>query len=164
MYVSNKRFLDEGFPPLAHIVIYNGNNSGGSFWLNRKHFKALENAGWRVDWVAKPIFRENYHKEDIEMGSYLRTEAHTAYLVTNSLRKAIESWEEAVGMDASREGCNCCGPPHSFYMIRLEHPEIENYTTLNSVSGSEVLPILYEDAPTSLRDTCKKKRTDDDAI
>lgn len=31
-------------------VEYSSNNSGGSWWLNDKHWKALEDAGWEVEW------------------------------------------------------------------------------------------------------------------
>lgn len=40
--------------------------------------------------------------------------ATCASIKTNSIAEAIRSWEKATGMDASAEGCGCCGPPHSF--------------------------------------------------
>lgn len=34
-------------------VTYSTHNSGGSFWLKDSHWKALEKAGWKVEWGGK---------------------------------------------------------------------------------------------------------------
>lgn len=82
-------------------VIYRSNNSGGYWWLEDEDWKALESAGWVVEW-----------KEERWMGAL----AITASIDNvESEEVAIAKWELATGMDASETGCPCCGQPHNFY-------------------------------------------------
>lgn len=80
-------------------VTYDTNNSGGVWWLGKGEWEALRNAGWELS-TAEP---------------YLGAYCHSATLECDSLEAAVESWEEATGMEASDQGCPCCGPPHSFH-------------------------------------------------
>ena len=86
---------------------FSENNSGGSWWLARRQYEALEAAGWK-----KP-------EEDNTWGDSLSTEdvpyfwRHGWTAEFPSIRAAIESFESATGADFFEEGCNCCGAPYS---------------------------------------------------
>jgi len=81
-------------------IEYFSNNSGGSWWLSDEDWKNLEAAGWTVYWA-----KEKGH-------SALAMNASKDFPDMDS---AIREWEEVTGQDASDQGCECCGPPHSFY-------------------------------------------------
>lgn len=85
------------------LIKYISNNSGGSFWLEDKDWKALEKAGWEVEW---------------EKERFLGTLAMSAKKEFNTLKEAIEEFENITGQDATDEGCSCCGPPHEFMWVR----------------------------------------------
>jgi len=84
-------------------VEYDSNNSGGGWWLSLDDWKALEKAGWEVEWAE-----------------FLGAPAERAVLECDSLQDAIDSFEEVTGQDADAPGCDCCGRPHSFYEKRGE--------------------------------------------
>lgn len=90
---------------------YSSNNSGGSWWLSDDDWKALENAGWTVEWAKdsdRPYFRAD------ENGRWLGALATRASVETDNVEHSVQEWERITGACASDEGCNCCGPPHSF--------------------------------------------------
>lgn len=90
-----------------NVVRYHSNNSGGDWWLNDDHWKALEAAGWKVEWIKDiPYFQGETR--------WLGALARDAVRVGLSLEDAIREWEKIVGMSASDPGCACCGEPHSF--------------------------------------------------
>ena len=122
-------------------VEYSSNNSGGSWWLNDKQWRALEAAGWKVAWmhleftytekgaflrdsdgtpklvpVGKGNGRYGKFASPNEKGEYrfLGALAQTAYRVGLSLRKAAAEWERVTGESATDAGCPCCGQPHTF--------------------------------------------------
>lgn len=78
-------------------VTYSSNNSGGSWWLNDEQWRALEKAGWKL---SRP-----------SLGA-IATDAEKEF---NSIREAIDEFESITGENSYEEGCECCGPPHSFY-------------------------------------------------
>jgi hypothetical protein len=49
-------------------------------------------------------------KDDLELGAY----ASVAKKSFATVADAIREFEAVTGQDASDEGCNCCGAPHSF--------------------------------------------------
>jgi hypothetical protein len=98
-------------------VEYISNNSGGSWWLKDADWTKLEKNGWDVRWLG--TFASNCYKE------------FEADSVKDALREAIRDWEHIIGKDASDEGCNCCGPPHSF--------SAENGKDWEYASGEEVV-------------------------
>ena len=106
-------------------VEYSSNNSGGSWWLKKKDWLNLEKAGWTVEW-----------KEDTFLGS----DAMHCNKEFNTIREALEEFEEITGQDVGDNGCNCCGPPHSFSWD-------DEYA-----SGSDLYPYLYGTQAKSLRD------------
>lgn len=107
-------------------VRYSSNNSGGNWWLEDKDWKALEAAGWKVEW------REGRRLDA------LATEASKDF---PDLGSAIREFEQITNQDASDEGCNCCGAPHCFSTER------------ESASGEVCLPYLFpgREIPSSLR-------------
>lgn len=76
-----------------------------------------------------------------DRGRWLGALAREASKDFPSLRDAVLEWERVTGLSASEEGCNCCGPPHSFSTR-------EPYTY---ASGDEIVDLLYPDAPPSRR-------------
>lgn len=72
--------------------------------------------------------------------------ARGATIECQSLGEAIRIWENATGMDASDNGCNCCGPPHSF--------SGDN----ECVSGEEIAEVLTGIKGLSYREALEKLR------
>lgn len=107
-------------------VVYDSNNSGGSWWLKKRDWEALERAGWIVHWVQpdskyggfmrstesyeNPLLPQERHPGAEWLGGV----AMSAAKETDNLREAVEEWESVTGQDASAQGCNCCGRPHDF--------------------------------------------------
>ena len=65
-----------------------------------------------------------------------------------SIADAIKEFEEITGQDTSDEGCNCCGPPHTFI------------SGGRHISGAEALELLYKDVPSSIREACDRLNND----
>jgi hypothetical protein len=159
---------------MSIIVEYNPNNSGGSWWLKDKDWKALEAAGWRVAW-AHQEFRytdEGDHERDAEgfpvlvpqgqgnseyasltldkpdkegVVRYLGALARYAYRKTDDPIAAMREFERITGQDITDEGCNCCGCPHHFSW-KDENGE-GHYA-----GGTGAIPYLFgENAPKTLR-------------
>jgi hypothetical protein len=128
-------------------VTYSSCNSGGHWWLKDADWKKLQKAGWKVMWVKKdPLYKKwgTISKD----GRFLGALAKYASKNFKTLKEAIEEWESVVGLDASDEGCNCCGPPHSF---RGEKGGESQWA-----SGKDVVGVLYDNAPTSLREAAER--------
>lgn len=93
------------------IVEYSSNNSGGRWWLSDDDWKSLESAGWDVKWVKDSEFLKEYgHTGE----RFMRALAMEATLECETPQEAVLSFIKATGKDVLEEGCNCCGPPHSF--------------------------------------------------
>lgn len=121
-------------------VSYSSNNSGGKWWLTDENWRALEAAGWVVDWVKAPstprmsleemrtddndkaIREEKLHRMVDWMGKgledgvwrYMGALARDATIEAETPGAAMRSFEAATGLKVSDNGCNCCGPPHCF--------------------------------------------------
>lgn len=91
-------------------VEYNSNNSGGRWWLSDEDWKALEAAGWKVEWVAEDPFWSERAKD----GRWLGALARSARREGLSLQAAVAEWESATGLSSTAAGCSCCGQPHDF--------------------------------------------------
>ena len=91
---------------------YSSNNSGGNWWLTDNDWKALEAAGWKVNWIKDDSYYEGKER-------WLDCLAMSAVSpeVSNE-EEAIYLWEKVTQQTTSDEGCNCCGPPHSSYEER----------------------------------------------
>lgn len=128
-------------------VEYRANNSGGSWWLEDHHWFALEKAGWTVQWVKdeKPS-QYSLHKAGEER--WLGALAKYASKSFETPADAIREFEQIVGLDTSDDGCNCCGPPHSFCWGEGEK---RGYA-----SGQDIVGILYPGSPISLREAAEK--------
>ncbi len=127
---------------MPSYVKYSSNNSGGSWWLTDKHWKALERAGWKVKWAileqtytkdGNPIYDKDGTPKLVPMGEgnsllgkalmrnarFLGALATTAYKPNvKSVREAAEDWESITGLSALEAGCACCGQPHNFTLYR----------------------------------------------
>lgn len=94
-------------------IEYRSNNSGGSWWLSDEDWKALEAAGWDVQWVRDK--KDSIFDSTAKDGRWLGALATSASKDFESIDDAIQEFERITGQDASDEGCGCCGPPHNFY-------------------------------------------------
>lgn len=156
-------------------VEYSTNNSGGRWWLGDDDWRKLEVSGWEVVWGGLWFCNSRYsmqapaegaeqphtaddcpghrryasYEEAVASGDRwlggLATEASKEFA---SVEDAIREFESITGQDASAEGCNCCGPPHSFSWIN-EDGERE------WASGEDVLSRLYRRVPGSLREAAR---------
>ncbi len=117
-------------------IEYSSNNSGGQWWLKDEHWKALEDRGWTVKWVKK----DPEETTDRFMGAL----AMYASKEFEAVREALLEFEEITGAQVSEEGCNCCGPPHSFSWEG------------GYCSGESCLSFLYDEPPASLREACEQ--------
>jgi len=110
------------------LICYSSNNSGGSWWLDEKDWKALEDVGWRVLWFYEKVAEKNgkylFDKETglpiiekIDIPTCNCEPPREAVYMAHSLEEAIASFENATGQDAYAEGCPCCGRPHDFYVM-----------------------------------------------
>lgn len=125
-------------------VEYSSNNSGGSWWLSDDNWRALEEAGWTVEY-GQPYF---CHSKYASLGGQRPTDlvecdsakackghravrtfaeamrqtevrwlgalAKSAFREGLSLRDAVDEWERVTGCSSTDAGCACCGQPHSF--------------------------------------------------
>lgn len=101
------------------VVTYDSNNSGGGWWLNSEQWDKLAEAGWNVHWChdgGRPSKAyENPMAVCEDTGeTWLGARACSAAKRFENPADAIREFEEVTGEDPSAEGCNCCGPPHSF--------------------------------------------------
>jgi hypothetical protein len=132
-----------------YIVKYSSNNSGGRWWLRDGDWEKLEKAGWIVEWYKD---KKSNRFESYEGGRFLGARATEASIgieagsAIEAITAGIWKWEKDTCQNASSEGCNCCGAPHSF-TVRNEEGGERDYA-----SGEDVLRFLYEDIPSSLRD------------
>jgi hypothetical protein len=81
-------------------------------------------------------------------GRWLDSAAREASKDFPTLKDAILEWEEVTGKDAADEGCNCCGPPHTF----------STSDPYEYASGDSVVSVLFDTEGMSLRDMAKKLR------
>lgn len=153
------------------LVEYSSNNSGGSWWLKDEQWKALEDAGWDVEWGGTWYCNSAFNFRNTERPSHvaecpadveckghnvaanyeaakenrwLGSVACEAIKEFESMFDAIREWEKVTGESASDEGCNCCGAPHNF-SANSEH-----------VSGDECARALIPNSPTTYRDALEE--------
>ena len=99
------------------VYEFDENNSGGSWWLNRKQYEALFKAGW----TYKPSEWDLEHGHESE--PFLNEEGdtvpygwrHNLKGEFNSIDEAIDNFEEATNENYHAEGCPCCGPPFNIH-------------------------------------------------
>ena len=152
------------------LIRYSSNNSGGNWWLNDEDWKKLEKAGWEVQWIKdekhpkKPnpecsmcngtgysdkercLCFENILADHAKEGRWLGALAKEAEKEFDDINDAIKEFEKITKQDVSDEGCNCCGPPHSFSW----EDEKGEY---QYCSGDSCLEYLFQD-----KDLSKSKR------
>ena len=158
-------------------VTYSSNNSGGSWWLRDKDWLALEAAGWTVEWGGLAFCHSTWRaqvpaicqpgqchghqryqtgQEALQAGDTARNLdalAHEASKDCPTMADAVREWERITGEDASDEGCTCCGPPHTF------STDEGGFT---SVTGDEIVGLLYPGSPQTLRAAAKRLAGDNE--
>jgi len=160
------------------LVEYNPNNSGGSWWLEDKDWYALEKGGWKIAWADKEfvydddgnhVLEEDGTPRIVELGKgngklrveqkgkdrkvrYLGALARYAYKRFPTIKDALLEFENLTGQDVTAEGCNCCGPPHSFNW-RDENDEYQ------FCSGKDCIEIMYGELPKSPREYIEMMRS-----
>lgn len=88
-------------------VVYSGNNSGGVWWIPDSYRGALEQAGWNVSTQGGGV-----------------TDAWKEYPDDANPRDGMEEFVRITGIEPNEQGCECCGPPHSFSRRMGEEWEI----------------------------------------
>jgi hypothetical protein len=136
------------------LVKYSSNNSGGSWWLKDADWLALEAAGWKVEWHRD---REDEWFKTGRDGRWLGSLAGSASKDFPTPADAIREWERITGQDASDDGCNCCGAPHSFSW----DSDDADKNDWGYASGSSILSYLYANPPTSLREAARRLSGED---
>lgn len=153
-------------------IRYSSNNSGGNWWLSDANWKALEDAGWYVQWGGKWFCFSKFSLQQRPEGianicaskkdckghrryqSYSDALSGTRYmgaLATDAVKDfdviadALREFEALTGQTVTDEGCNCCGAPHSFEWT-------DAAGKWHYVSGDECLDLLYNKPPKSLRE------------
>ena len=91
---------------------FSENNSGGSWWLSKRQYEALFQAGWKLDPKKEEAYGK-YESNSLNTKDVPYSWRHSLYFEADSMREAVESWEAATGADFFEEGCNCCGAPFS---------------------------------------------------
>ena len=127
---------------MKYKVEYNSNNSGGSWWLKDEDWYKLEEAGWEVEWRKTGRFLGALAKRAAKI---IETDKEPSDIMKNIL----EEFEKLTNQNVCEEGCNCCGPPHSFTLYKVGEEEDE---WINHGSGEKLLHFLYDEVPRSLRE------------
>ena len=74
------------------------NNSGGSFWLSRKNYDKLFEAGWVIQSENGTGFLgEDFGADDREGGHVPYSWRHGLRVEANTMQEAVESFEAATG-------------------------------------------------------------------
>lgn len=113
------------------LIEYSSNNSGGYWWLEDEDWRKLEAAGWHVEWLKE---------------RWLGSMATTASKQFETPSDAMKEFEIITGKKVDDEGCNCCGPPHSFSWDG------------GYASGEDCLQYLFKKPMRSLREMYEQER------
>lgn len=97
---------------MTGTISYESNNSHGLWWLTDDDWRALETAGWVVEW-AKDY--DGLVAQCVRDGRFLGAIATAASKVgVESMRAGVAEWEKVTGKRSTDAGCPCCGQPHYF--------------------------------------------------
>jgi len=106
-------------------IVYRSNNSGGYWWLGDDQWRALEAAGWSIEWA-----------ED----RWLDSLATVGRRYGLPMGQAVKEWERITGACASSAGCACCGRPHDFHEEEDDLSPMERLVMEVKIVGSSVEP------------------------
>ena len=140
---------------MKFTVEYDSNNSGGHWWLKDENWEQLRKAGWEPE-GRELVFGNSPDGRWLGALYHSATITITARTPKQALRAAIQSWEAATSMDASDEGCNCCGPPHTF---KIENPVDKDWDWEDTyISGDQIAYLMTNTKPgVTLREALEKK-------
>jgi hypothetical protein len=93
-------------------IRYSANNSGGNWWVTDDDWRALERAGWTVEWFKDDPYMSKTCDHD---GRNIGALAWSATREAMSMGAAMAEFAAVTGQDPEEEGCECCGRPHQFY-------------------------------------------------
>ena len=101
------------------LIGYRENNNGGYRRVTEDGWKTLEAAGWKrmVRWpkgdaTGNYVLDENgLPVPNMDTDDW---DPHMAFKICETPGHAIREWEVATGLQATDEGCTCCGVPHRF--------------------------------------------------
>lgn len=129
-------------------IEYSANNSGGNWWLKDKDWARLENNGWIVEWMRDQ--KDSLFKSGSD-GRWLGALARKAHKDFDTPGEAMHEFEKLTRTDVSDEGCNCCGPPHSFSWNTDD-------SSWGYASGEDCLQYLFPEKkiPGSLREALER--------
>jgi len=96
------------------LVTYSSTNSGGNWWLSDKDWGKLEAAGWKVRWIASIQDKDDAYFRHAKEGRFLGALATEASKEFRTVGAAMREFERITKQKVTDEGCNCCGPPHTF--------------------------------------------------
>lgn len=125
-------------------IRYSSTNSGGSWWLSDEDWKKLEESGWKVNWIAN---EKDLLFKDEDTTRWLGALAIEAEKDFPSVRDAILDWEKITRQEATQEGCNCCGAPHTFYWGRAVDDSLPKDSEYGYASGEDLLAYLFPNKP-----------------
>ena len=100
---------------------FSENNSGGSWWLNRKQYDKLIAAGWKYEPTAyeiehghdkNPWYHDPRDKDEVPYGW-----RHNLTLEAASEKIAVAIWETATDANINESGCSCCGSPFDISLV-----------------------------------------------
>ena len=95
--------------PASWTIAYGEQNSGGRWRVPDEGWGRLRSRGWAV-----------------HMPSHTATKRFDSPSEDEAFRSAASEWEAATGLDVTDPGCDCCGPPHSFWVDEV-HEEAQDH-------------------------------------
>lgn len=130
--IIDAEIVDDVVAASGPYVELSENNSGGGWWLSDEDWKALERAGWVVDWAENRLksntewLRKSVSQDEHGVWRYMGALAHDAKRYGVSLRVAMAEFQDITGQDPDEEGCDCCGQPHYFSARDAEGNYVSN--------------------------------------
>jgi hypothetical protein len=93
------------------LIEFRNVNNGGQEWIDDDMWKALEAAGWKVDWSEKRSLRRTATKDY----TGVVTDCPSFDFMTGMERQALDDIEAIIGDPYDREDrmyCDCCDYPY----------------------------------------------------
>lgn len=116
----------------APVIEYRSNNSGGSWWLQDKDWKALEDVGWEVEWGGLYFCRSKFKSLGPARPKYLAAECDDEHGCPG--HRAFESYEDAKAAGKKARWLNALAKEAHRYGLTLGAAikEFERVTSQNA--------------------------------